>query len=151
MAWEYEIIMERDKNKILVLVADDEANLLLLLKDNFEEHGFEVITAVNGEEAFQKSLNEKPDMIILDVEMPKLNGFQVCEKVRQNPALDNVPILVFSAYAQPEDIKKGLALGADDYIIKPFKIKDLISTVFHLFKKRGGNIKPSGNPNQKID
>ena len=127
--------MEKEKSKILVLVADDEANLLLLLKDNFEEYGFEVITAVNGEEALQKTIAEKPNMIILDVEMPKLNGFQVCERIRQNPNFKDVPILIFSAYTQPEDIKKGLALGADDYVTKPFKIKDLIATVLSLFHK----------------
>ena len=127
--------MEKEKSKILVLVADDEANLLLLLKDNFEEYGFEVITAVNGEEALQKTIAEKPNMIILDVEMPKLNGFQVCERIRQNPNFKDVPILIFSAYTQPEDIKKGLALGADDYVTKPFKIKYLIATVLSLFHK----------------
>jgi two-component system alkaline phosphatase synthesis response regulator PhoP len=131
--------MEKEKSKILVLVADDEANLLLLLKDNFEEQGFEVITAVNGEEALQKTIKDKPNMIILDVEMPKLNGFQVCERIRQNPDFKNVPILIFSAYTQPEDIKKGLALGADDYVTKPFKIKDLITTVVGLFNKRQGS------------
>lgn len=136
--------MTEGRNKILVLVADDEVNLLLLLKDNFEEHGFDVITAANGEEAYQKSVAEKPDMIILDVEMPKLNGLQVCEKIRKTEELKTVPILIFSAYAQPEDVKKGFALGADDYIPKPFKIRDLIDTVYHLFKERqkkseGGN------------
>lgn len=125
---------KKDKNKILILIADDEANLLLLLKDNLEEYGFEVLTATNGEEAWMQC-SEKPDVIILDVEMPKLNGWQVCEKVRQTSDMKQTPILILSAYAQPEDIKKGLALGANKYLTKPFKIKELIDQILLLAKK----------------
>ncbi len=120
--------------KILILVADDEQNLLLLLKDNLEEYGFDVVTATNGQEALYKAQTITPSVIILDVEMPKLNGWQVCEKVRADSRLKNTPVLILSAYAQPEDIKKGLALGANQYLTKPFKMKDLIDVLAGLKK-----------------
>lgn len=120
------------KSKVLILIADDEVNLLLLLKDNLEEYGFEVITAANGEEALEKTSLQKPDVIILDIEMPKLNGWQVCEKIRKNAEFKNLSIIILSAYVQPEDIKKGLAIGADKYITKPFKIKELVDTILQL-------------------
>ncbi len=120
--------------KILILVADDEQNLLLLLKDNLEEYGFDVVTATNGQEALDKALSVVPSVVILDVEMPKLNGWQVCEKIRADSRLKNTPVLILSAYAQPEDIKKGLALGANHYLTKPFKMKDLIDVLADLKK-----------------
>lgn len=122
-----------DKKKKVVLVADDEANLLLLLKDNLEEQGFSVLTAENGEEALSKCIQEKPDIVILDVEMPKMNGWKVCENIRNKRELNYVPvILILSAYAQPEDIQKGLALGANKYITKPFKMKELVESVLKM-------------------
>ena len=120
----------RDK---AVLIADDELHLLLLLKDNLEEYGFKVITAVDGEEALDKYIAEKPDVVILDVEMPKMNGWRVCEKIRQTSGADATPvILILSAYAQPEDVKRGLKLGANKYITKPFKMRELIDTILAL-------------------
>lgn len=123
------VVEKNERNKILVLIAEDEVNLLLLLKDSLEEYGFEVLTAVNGEEALQKSTLERPNLIILDVEMPKLNGWQVCERIKQNPDLKAVPILILSAYAQPIDIKKGFSLGIQQYFTKPFKMKELVESI----------------------
>jgi len=121
--------------KILVLIADDEENLLTLLKDNLEERGFEVNAATNGEEALQGVLAHKPNFIILDVEMPKLNGFQVCEKIRANPDFKDVPILILSAYAQPEHIKRGMEAGANLYMTKPFKMNELEENIRKLLNK----------------
>ncbi len=121
--------------KILVLIADDEENLLTLLKDNLEERGFEVNAATNGEEALQGVLAHKPNFIILDVEMPKLNGFQVCEKIRADPNFKDVPILILSAYAQPEHIKRGMAAGANLYMTKPFKMNELEENIRKLLNK----------------
>ena len=124
--------------KILILIADDEVNLLLLLKDNLEEYGFDVVTAADGAEAYEKATQEKPDIIVLDVEMPRLNGLQVCEKIRRLPEFAAVPIMILSAYAQAEDIKKGLALGANQYMTKPFRVKELVETIRGLRVKKPG-------------
>ncbi len=123
------------KDKILVLIADDEENLLVLLKDNLEERGFEVNVAADGEEALESVTAEKPNIIILDVEMPKLNGWQVCEKIRANPNLKDVPVIILSAYAQPEHIKRGLQAGANLYMTKPFKMDELEDNLRKLLKK----------------
>ena len=113
-----------------ILIADDEIHLLLLLKDNLEEYGFTVITAVDGEEALEKCISERPRVVILDVEMPKMNGWRVCEKIRETSGVNYTPvILILSAYAQPEDVKRGLRLGANKYITKPFKMKELIESI----------------------
>src|SRR3989338_2737362 len=124
--------MVEDKDKVLVLVADDEENLLLLLKDNLEERGFRVEVANNGELALEMSCKKKHDIFILDVEMPKLNGLEACKKIRSTPELKNIPILILSAYAQPEDIQKGLKAGANLYMTKPFKINELVETIHKI-------------------
>ena len=119
--------------KRVVLVADDEANLALLLKGNLEEYGFDVVIAADGEDVLAKFDFEKPDVVILDVEMPKMNGWGVCESIRRISGSNSRPvILILSAYAQPEDIKKGLSLGANRYFTKPFKMKELIETIVNL-------------------
>lgn len=122
----------KNKDQVLVLVADDEENLLLLLKDNLEERGFQVEVANNGQLALEMSIQKKPDIFILDVEMPKLNGLEACKKIRSNPELKNIPILILSAYAQHEDIQKGLKAGANLYMTKPFKINELVETIHKI-------------------
>jgi len=126
-----------DRKKILVLIADDEVNLLTLLKDNLEEQGFRVSAAVDGEDALEKCMKEKPDVVVLDVEMPKLNGWRVCQEIRRNTDTSRMPvILMLSAYAQPEDIKKGLGLGAKKYMTKPFKMQELVETILALYLQK---------------
>lgn len=100
-----------------VLVADDEEEIRLLLRLYLEKDGYEVIEATNGREALDMCIAEKPDMAILDIMMPQMNGFQVIQKVR---AVNNIPIVVISAKGLDEDKILGLDLGADDYITKPF-------------------------------
>jgi len=119
-----------------VLIADDEANLLNLLKDNLEESGYTVLTATDGEEALHLWLENRPDVIVLDIEMPKMNGWQVLEEVRRVSKDKELPvILVLSAYTQPEDIRRGLKLGANKYLTKPFKLKVLVESIEEFLKK----------------
>ena len=119
-----------------ILVADDEANLLNLLKDNLEDDGFSVLTASDGEEALKLWLQMKPDAIVLDIEMPKMNGWKVLEEIRQVTRDLKTPIiLVLSAYAQPGDIQRGMALGANKYMTKPFKVRELSAALTELLGK----------------
>ena len=118
-----------------VLVADDEANLLNLLKDNLEDAGYNVLAAADGEEALKQWVVNKPEAIVLDIEMPKMNGWMVLEEIRKitrNP--DSPVIVILSAYVQPGDIKRGLALGANRYITKPFKVGELLAALKELLK-----------------
>ena len=126
------VLVPTERNKILILIADDEVNLLLLIKDNLEEYGYQVLTAVDGEEALDMAVSERPDLIILDIEMPKLDGWQVCQKIRQNAEFKNMPILILSAYVQARDIKRGIGLGANQYLTKPFKIRELLGILKEL-------------------
>ena len=108
-----------------VLIIEDEATMLRGLKDNFEFKGYCVLTADDGEEGLNTALNKKPDLIILDIMLPKINGYEICRLIRQENL--NMPIIMLTAKGEESDIILGLNLGADDYITKPFSIKELLA------------------------
>ncbi len=119
-----------------ILVAEDSATELRLIKDILKETSHEVITAVDGEEAEQKARGEAVDMVILDVIMPKRNGFQVCRNLRADEKLKDLPIIMVSSKDQESDKAWGLKQGATEYITKPFTPLDLLIAVKkHLRKK----------------
>lgn len=103
---------------------------------NLELEGYDVITASDGEEALDKVLSEGPDLVILDVMMPKLNGKDVCRRLKGDPATAKTPIIFLSAKAQELDVEAGLELGADAYVTKPFDPSDLLETVASLLRAR---------------
>jgi DNA-binding response OmpR family regulator len=109
-----------------ILVADDEIDILNLLKISLEENGYEVITAQNGKEAYDKFVSEKIDLAILDVMMPLLDGFNLLRKIREN---STIPVILLTARADDMDKVLGLGLGADDYIPKPFSVAELVARV----------------------
>lgn len=109
-----------------ILVVDDDTNLLRGLQDCFEEEGYQVVTARDGREALRLVYSERPDLIILDILMPKMDGLQVCQRVRE---MSDTPIIMLTARAEKEDIIKGLDLGADDYLVKPFSVEVLLARV----------------------
>ncbi len=102
-----------------ILIAEDEEVLLNVLKDRFEAEGWEVTTAKDGEEAIESIKKSQPDLVLLDLLMPKKDGFEVLKEVKSNPEYKNLPIIiVLSNLGSDEDIKKALALGANDYFVK---------------------------------
>jgi DNA-binding response OmpR family regulator len=109
------------KNKILVV--DDEVDLLNVAKIFLESKGYEVITATNGDEALEKVASEKPDAIILDLLMPKKDGFEVCTTLKTTAATSQIPIIVSSVLAREEDRAKALKIGADAYLTKPYNFE----------------------------
>ena len=111
-----------------ILLADDEKDILEFLQYNLEKEGFAVITATNGEEALSL-LKENPDLAILDIMMPKLNGFQVCAKIRENKNNAGLPVIFLTAKSSEQDEIKGLELGANDFILKPISPLKLIARV----------------------
>ncbi len=117
------------KRKILII--EDEKNLMLGLKDNFLAEGFEVISAFDGEEGVDKFYSENPDILLLDINLPKKDGWKVCREIRE---VSSVPILMMTARDSDEDEYKGLDLGADDYIKKPFNLKILTLKIKKLLK-----------------
>jgi len=108
-----------------VLIIEDDATMLRGLKDNFEFKGYHVLTAADGEQGLNAALNAKPDLIILDIMLPKINGYEVCRLIRQEHL--DMPIIMLTAKGEESDVVLGLNLGADDYVTKPFSIKELLA------------------------
>ena len=105
-----------------LLMIEDDADLVKALELYFSRVGYSVATAANGMEGLRKLYSEQPDLVLLDIAMPKLDGWEVCRRIRD---LSEVPIVILSARAQEEERVKGLKLGADDYVVKPFSLKEL--------------------------
>lgn len=113
--------------KKLILAVDDEESILDLLKFNIEKEGYKFQSASNGEEGLEKVINENPDLIILDVMLPKMDGLTVCRKIRQENI--NAPIIMLSARSEEIDKILGLEIGADDYMTKPFSTRELVARI----------------------
>jgi len=115
-----------------VLIVDDEPNISISVEFLMRREGFEVLVAHDGEEGLERIRADRPDLVVLDVMMPKLDGFEVCKAVRADPALAGVRILMLTAKGRAAEIAKGFALGADAYIPKPFSTRDLVAKVKEL-------------------
>jgi len=110
----------------LILVIEDEAPIVEILKFNLTKSGYRVLTAFDGEEGYRLALSEKPDLILLDVMLPRMDGFEVCKKVREK---QSTPIIMLTARDEEVDKVLGLELGADDYCTKPFSVRELMARV----------------------
>ncbi|OCL27297.1 DNA-binding response regulator [Orenia metallireducens] len=120
-------------NKILVV--DDEENIVELVKFNLENEGYQVITAYDGEEALKKVEEGHPNLIVLDLMLPKLDGFDVCRQIRKDSKLSKIPIIMLSAKGEEIDKILGLELGADDYVTKPFSPRELLARVKAILRR----------------
>ncbi len=119
-----------------ILVAEDEPAMAMGLKDNLQFEGFEVIEASDGEEAWNIINSDRPDLILLDIMMPKMDGLEVCTRVRQAGFI--TPILMLTAKSQEIDIVRGLEAGADDYVVKPFAIRELLARIRAALRRTTG-------------
>jgi DNA-binding response OmpR family regulator len=108
-----------------VLIIEDDSTMRTALKDNFEFKGYKVLTAAEGEAGLNAALNAKPDIILLDIMLPKINGYEICRLLRAEKL--DMPIIMLTAKGEESDIVLGLNLGADDYVTKPFSIKELLA------------------------
>lgn len=120
-----------------VLIAEDEKPISDIIKFNLEKEGYEIITAYDGEDALKKALNEQLELIILDIMMPSMDGFEICKRVREK---SSVPIIMVTAKEEEVDKILGLELGADDYITKPFSIRELVARVKANVRRQEMNI-----------
>ncbi|MEN8763579.1 MAG: response regulator [Thiogranum sp.] len=118
-----------------ILVVDDKANIVLSLEFLMNKAGYDVRTASNGEEALAAIETDPPDLILLDVNMPTKNGFEVCEAVRARNEWSHIRIIMLTAHGRDIEREKGLALGADDYLTKPFAIQEVVSKVQELLEQ----------------
>jgi DNA-binding response OmpR family regulator len=128
--------------KARVLVVDDEPRYVLGIKVNLEASGYEVVSAHDGQAAVEKAANERFDLILLDVLMPKLDGFEACRRIRE---FSTVPIILLTALAESSDKVKGLDMGADDFVTKPFSADELLARVRAVMRRAVIADSPDGN------
>ncbi|MFA4970638.1 MAG: response regulator [Sulfuritalea sp.] len=118
-----------------ILIADDEPNIVISLEFLLKREGYEVVVAHNGAEALDQVRAERPDLAILDVMMPLRNGFEVCQDLRQDPEFKGLRIMMLTAKGRDTEVSKGLALGADVYMTKPFSTRELLAKVKALIDR----------------
>ncbi len=121
------------KNKILVV--DDETQLVEMVMMRLEANDYEVVTAADGQEALSQAKHEKPDLMILDLMLPKMDGYKVCGLLKKDSKFSRMPIIIFSARAQAEDKKLAEEMGADAYMTKPFEPQALLAKISELLGK----------------
>jgi two-component system alkaline phosphatase synthesis response regulator PhoP len=115
-----------------ILVVDDEIYIVHILDFSLGMEGYEVLTALDGEQALERVRNDKPDLIVLDIMMPKLDGYEVCRTIKADPETRNIPVILLSAKGRNVDQKMGFDVGADDYITKPFSPRKLVERINSL-------------------
>ena len=126
--------MTEENNKKKSLIVDDEPDIVETLKFLIESEGFESIIAMDGEEALKKAKEENPDVIILDVMLPKINGYKVCRLLKFDNKYKHIPVLMVTARSQEEDKVIGEETGADEYITKPFDINEIVEKIHYYLK-----------------
>ncbi len=124
--------MSSEKTRYKILAVDDEQRMVRFIQLNLEQDGFEVVTAYNGKEALEQVRTQLPDLILLDIMMPDINGFEVLKKIRE---VNNVPVIMLTAKGEEDDRIQGLELGADDYITKPFSPRELVSRIRAVLRR----------------
>lgn len=117
-----------------ILVIDDEKDFVRVIKQTLTNEGYEVITAFNGKEALEKVRNEAPNLMILDINMPVIDGYEVCKKLRKDPLYKRLPIIMLTVRKDIEDQVKGMKLGSDEYMIKPFDPEELLLRVKNILQ-----------------
>lgn len=122
-----------------VLIVDDEPNIIVPLQFLMEQNGYDVIVAPTGEAAMEAIATNRPDLILLDIMLPGIDGYQVCQSIRTKTQWKDIKIIFISAMGREVDVAKGLALAADAYITKPFAIADVVEKVNHLLKVGDGD------------
>jgi DNA-binding response OmpR family regulator len=120
-----------------VLIVDDEPGIIVALQFLMEQNGYATIVAFSGEEAMEAVAQHHPDLILLDIMLPVVDGFEVCQRVRENPDWNDIRIVLVTALGSEVNVTKGLDLGADAYITKPFSNADLVAKVKELIECRG--------------
>ena len=118
-----------------ILIADDEPNIVVALEYLLSRNGYEVLVARNGEEALQLVESARPDLLLLDIMMPVRSGYEVCQRVRERPEWSHIKVIMLSAKGRDEEVAKGLGLGADLYITKPFSTRELLDKVGSVLQR----------------
>ena len=131
-----------------VLVCDDERHIVRLIQVNLERQGYIVVTAFDGKEGLEKIRSEKPNLVVLDVMMPYMDGFEVLKTIRREPETENLPVIMLTAKAQDKDVFEGYHYGADMYLTKPFNPMELVTFVKRI--SQGNDDPGSGSKRYEI-
>jgi DNA-binding response OmpR family regulator len=134
-----------------VLVVDDDPVILKLLEVNFEMEGFQVVRAADGAEGLERAREVRPDIVVLDVMMPRMTGYEVAKALREDAGTAHIPIIFVTARAQSSDVERGMELGVEDYVTKPFDPLDLIDRVNALLaRSQDGTASESESPSEPV-
>lgn len=126
--------LRKKSKKPKILIVDDEPDILRTLQDRFEMNEYSVITAANGKEGLEKAIQEKPDIILLDVIMPIMDGLEMLEALRKHPEGRDCEVIMLTARSQPHDIDRAKACGIRDYIVKPFDLSELLDRIENILE-----------------
>jgi two-component system alkaline phosphatase synthesis response regulator PhoP/two-component system response regulator VicR len=127
---------------VKILVCDDERHIVRLIQVNLERQGWEVVTAYDGKEGLEKIRSEKPNLVVLDVMMPYMDGFEVLKSLRREPDTEGLPVIMLTAKAQDKDVFEGYHYGADMYLTKPFNPMELVTFVKRIIANQDGGDGP---------
>lgn len=133
-----------------ILVCDDERHIVRLIQVNLEKHGYQVVTAFDGKEGLEKVKSEKPALMVLDVMMPYMDGFEVLKNLRRDADTEALPVIMLTAKAQDRDVFEGYSYGADMYLTKPFNPQELVSFVKRIMNNTGDDDKNGGSKRFEI-
>ncbi len=128
--------LKKNTDKVKILVVDDEPNIVQTLQDRLEMNEYNVVTACNGKDGLEKAKQEKPDVILLDVIMPIMDGHEMLEVLRKQPGCDSISVIMLTARSQTQDIARANACGIDDYIVKPFDLSELLEKIETVIENR---------------
>lgn len=127
---------KKNKDKVKILIVDDEPNIVRTLKDRLEMNEYDVITGSNGQEGLERAVKDQPDIILLDVIMPLMDGLEMLEALRRRPECEGVAVIMLTARSQTQDIARAKSCGIEDYIVKPFDLSELLEKIENVAEHR---------------
>ena len=128
--------LKKNSDKTKILIVDDEPNIVRTLKDRLEMNDYNVITATNGKEGLEQAVDEKPDIILLDVIMPVMDGLEMLEAMSRTSECEDISVIMLTARSQTQDIARAKACGIEDYIVKPFDLSELLEKIEGVVEQR---------------
>ena len=138
----FDFIWSKKKSeKSTILIVDDEPKIVQTLQDRLEMNDYNVLIAFNGKEGMEQAAKQKPDVVLLDILMPVMNGHEMLAALRKEPGLEDTPVIMLTARSQQQDIQQARALGIEDYIVKPFEVSELLAKIENIVESRKAAVK----------
>jgi two-component system alkaline phosphatase synthesis response regulator PhoP len=128
--------LKKKSRRAKILVVDDEPNIVQTLQDRLEMNDYQVVTAANGQAGLEKATSEQPDIVLLDVIMPIMDGLEMLERLRKNEATRNMPVIMLTARSQNQDVARANGYGIEDYVVKPFDLSELLEKIEAILEKK---------------